>query len=240
MKVYIGPYKNFIGPFQLVDKLFAWVPNRIDEDGISRKPDWIDKVAEYLAFGSNRFKNDNPKVWFLGLEEHRTWFHRLLLWIDSKRGERRISVRIDPHDTWNMNGTLALIILPMLKQLRNTKQGSPGDMRAFEYTSNSAQGCFDFYVEGDDDAWEAGHKEWMEILDKMIYSFTEIQRDWTGDHHTGESSIMFVKDDESGNYIMQKGPNDTAHFDLEGYKKHAERIQEGFELFGKYYQSLWD
>ena len=39
---------------------------------------------------------------------------------------------------------------------------------------------------------------------------------------------------------MKKGPNDTSHFDDEGYKKHQERITNGLKLFGKYYQALWD
>ena len=42
-----------------------------------------------------------------------------------ERPDRDIQVQIDPWDTWSMDHTLAHIILPMLKQLRNTKHGSP-------------------------------------------------------------------------------------------------------------------
>ena len=35
--------------------------------------------------------------------------------------EQQVSVRIDPWDTWSMDDTLAQIILPMLKQLKNTQ-----------------------------------------------------------------------------------------------------------------------
>ena len=38
---------------------------------------------------------------------------------------RKIDIQIDPWDTWNMYNTLADIILPMLKQLKETKHGSP-------------------------------------------------------------------------------------------------------------------
>jgi hypothetical protein len=31
-----------------------------------------------------------------------------------------------------------------------------------------------------------------------------------------------------------------SRFDKEGYQKYGERIENGFRLFGKYYQSLWD
>jgi hypothetical protein len=41
-------------------------------------------------------------------------------------------------------------------------------------------------------------------------------------------------------YQMGRGPNDTYKCDYEGMKQVEERIQNGFRLFGKYYQNLWD
>jgi hypothetical protein len=41
-------------------------------------------------------------------------------------------------------------------------------------------------------------------------------------------------------FSWDKGPNDTSEFDMEGYKKHNDRITEGLILFGKYYRGLWD
>ena len=38
---------------------------------------------------------------------------------------------------------------------------------------------------------------------------------------------------------MKLVPNDTRAWDKEGHTKEAERIQNGFRLFGKYYQGLW-
>jgi len=83
--------------------------------------------------------------------------------------ERKIDVRIDKYDTWNMESTLAYIVLPMLKQLKETKHGSPW-FEEFDQTSNSAQYCFAFYEEGDSLAWENGHERWTQTLDKMIWS----------------------------------------------------------------------
>jgi len=31
MKVYIGPYKDWFGPYQLAEKLMFWVPKEKDE-----------------------------------------------------------------------------------------------------------------------------------------------------------------------------------------------------------------
>ena len=38
---------------------------------------------------------------------------------------QEMSIHIDEYDTWSMDHTLAPIILPMLKQLKETKHGSP-------------------------------------------------------------------------------------------------------------------
>jgi hypothetical protein len=49
--------------------------------------------------------------------------------------------------------------------------------------------------------------------------------------------------DENGKATMfeyVKGPNDTSYFDIEGYQKHHNRINNGTRLFGKYYRNLWD
>jgi hypothetical protein len=39
--------------------------------------------------------------------------------------------------------------------------------------------------------------------------------------------------------MVDKDP-DAHWYDAEGHKLHEDRIQEGLELFGKYYRSLWD
>ena len=39
--------------------------------------------------------------------------------------EQKVSVKIDPWDTWSMDHTLAHIVVPMLFQLKKTKHGAP-------------------------------------------------------------------------------------------------------------------
>jgi hypothetical protein len=39
---------------------------------------------------------------------------------------------------------------------------------------------------------------------------------------------------------MVQGPKHTAETDWDARKEYGNRIQNGFRLFGKYYQSLWD
>jgi hypothetical protein len=45
---------------------------------------------------------------------------------------------------------------------------------------------------------------------------------------------------EGGMSQMIDGPNNTYKCDYDGMKVVENRIQNGFRLFGKYYQNLWD
>jgi hypothetical protein len=39
---------------------------------------------------------------------------------------------------------------------------------------------------------------------------------------------------------MKRGPNYTFKVDREGMQAYQDRISNGFRLFGKYYEALWD
>jgi hypothetical protein len=39
---------------------------------------------------------------------------------------------------------------------------------------------------------------------------------------------------------MDRGPNDTHVYDAESAQQVQARITNGFRLFGKYYEALWD
>ena len=161
--------------------------------------------------------------------------------------KQKVQVRIDPWDTWNMAETLGDIILPMLKQLRDSKHGSPGTMPAFGDDSNCQwpQMCFDFYEKDNKLAWERGHEQWEEIMDKTIWAFEQVAlEDRDSQFHSGHSDMQWDPiRDENGkitSYEMKRGPKDTHDFDMRGYQEYHRKIEEGLELFGKYYMNLWD
>lgn len=140
-------------------------------------------------------------------------------WVLNKLHPRIEYIKIDRWDTWSMDSTLAPIILPMLKQLRETKHGSavvddedvPLELRYTTTEDWDNQKCFDFYheyevKEGDRDI----HARWNWVLDEMIWTFERICDD------------------------------DNWKFNDEMYQKHHNRINNGTRLFGKYYRNLWD
>lgn len=151
--------------------------------------------------------------------------------------ERDISIHIDKWDTWSMDHTLALIILPMLTQLHATKQGSPmtdDDDVPEELRSHNAP---------DHEEWETDdlvHLRWDWIMAEMIWSFKQIvDTDNDAQFHSGKIEFERKPIEGSNMIEMVKGKNDTHVFDSEGHTKHYERIQRGTILFGKYFRGLW-
>lgn len=234
MKIYIGPYKNWIGPYQVADAVFFWV------DKYDRKARWDyvlhDKLAQFLAHG-------------FGDETHISWFHKALAWIDSKRN-RKVKIRIDKYDTWSMDETLSPIILPMLKQLKATKHGSgivdledvPEHLRFTNTEDYDDQGCFDFYQQATDKLACDLHVRYDWVLDEMIWAFEQLcDSTWQDQYWHKEPKFDLKKyPEDEGKELIPLRLETLGECDREGLVAHQERINNGLRLFGKYYQTLWD
>lgn len=128
---------------------------------------------------------------------------------------QKVNVQIDKWDTWNMDTTLAHIIVPMLKQLKTTQHGAPlvHDEDVPEELRRPVGYDHDSY--GTDNNW---FKRWDYVMDEMIFAFERIHLRW-------EDTILRLT---------------TGEYDWKGHKLVEARIQRGLELFGKYYNGLWD
>jgi hypothetical protein len=206
MKVYINKYKNhWISPYTIIEWLFFWTEwskcarskDFIPNDQWISSPAWVDKAADKIEPLSRTIK-----------------------WVSEKVNRKIDYVKIDRWDTWSMDSTLALIILPMLKQVKETKHGVPAE---FVHNWDSSR---------KDNDLEDAEKKWNEVLDKMIFSFESFHNDWEDQFHSGEY-------DNTKN-PGQSGWLGTHNYDLEGAREYEKRIQEGLELFGKHYRNLWD
>ena len=252
MRIKIGPYKNWFGPYQLAEKLCFFAKKQKDEYGIERVPDWVHNFGEWLAHGSIE-REEEIKVGeitpFGRKKETPTLLYKFLLWIDSKK-KRKQEIHIDYWDTWSMDHTLAPIILPMLKQLKETKHGSaivdledvPENLRCTERQDYDAQR--DLFEDIEHANWDYGYSlteaRWNWILDEMIFAFEmKCKDDWESEYDTGVMDLQSKKL-EDGNYLMVDGPNHTYKRDYDTVMKIEERIQNGFRLFGKYFSNVWD
>jgi hypothetical protein len=134
-----------------------------------------------------------------------------------------------------MDDTLAKIILPMLKQLKDTKQGSP----FVEYTDVP-----EYLVPSwEGSKWETDflfHARWRYVLNEMIFAFEHlVDESWEDKYHIvdGEWHGEPCEDNPSMTKMVWDVEPVT---DWDSIKEIRARMQNGFMLFGKYYQNLWD
>lgn len=226
MKVIIGPYKSWIGPYQIAEKLCWWAKPVTDERGFKSKPQWV------FNFGT----------WLSGGEHDTSVLVKICQWAESKR-KRKVMVKIHPSDTWSMDSTLALIVVPMLEQLKTTKHGAP-----FVDDSDVPDSIKSITAAPKVDEWDTDSNHflrWDWVLDEMIFAFACKNTDWESQYYTGVSDWKSNPSEWDANnkptlYQMVTGPDHTLQCDDAGRQAHQARITNGFRLFGKYYEALWD
>lgn len=244
MRVRIGPYKSWFGPYQLAEKIMFWVPKERDKYGFAHTADRVHRFGEWLAYGKVLPEPEAGETVVWGDERTHTILSRFLSWIDSKK-KRKIEVHIDRWDTWSMDTTLGYIVRPMLLQLKEAKHGAPWvddedvpeDLRSTAARELTQE-------ERDCGSVDDNHfNRWDYVLAEMIFAFESLEgganQDWEHMFTTGTYDFRFKKQDDDTS-LMVHGPNHTAETDWEARKEYGARIQNGFRLFGKYYQSLWN
>jgi hypothetical protein len=226
MKVWISNYRShWISPYTIIECVFFWTDwskcgrkkDIVDDKDYVDHPKWVDKWADRIAPISD--------------------FIRVVL--DYIQPPIKY-VKIDRWDTWSMDHTLALIILPMLKQLDITKHGAP-----FTEDDDVPEYLRSYMAQPKEHEWDTDSLHFMRwdwILAEMIWAFEqELKDDDEADFYdysayekdNGETNFDQFFKDISGGIKKTK-------VDDEGLKAHQERKANGFRLFGKYYQKLWD
>ena len=223
MKVYINNYRDhWFSPYTILEKVCFWEKDKDVFYNLEDKPNhkyekWIKVLTPISEFIQKFLDFVHPRINY---------------------------VKIDKWDTWSMDHTLGMIILPMLKQLKETTHGAPfvdDEDVPEELKSTSAPPKENEYDT------DANHfKRWDWALDEMIFAFEhKLDDSWQDAFRSGTHDMKTVPVawDENGKatlYEWVEGPNNTYKCDYDGMKVVQERIQNGFRLFGKYYTSLWD
>jgi hypothetical protein len=146
----------------------------------------------------NKFERFLEKVESFLLAVYDATINKIL----DKLPEQKIKIRIDDYDIWSMDDTLAHIISPMLKKLKEHKHGSA-------YVDNDdVPENLQHPVTDDPDHDSLIEKRWAYVLDEMIWAFER------------KAECDYSYDDD--------------------YKYRQTRMNNGFRLFGKYYEALWD
>jgi hypothetical protein len=170
----------------------------------------------------------------LGKPPAHRWYHNFLFNAFGYTPKAKQTITIEPWDTWCLDHTLSQIVVPLLKQLKEHTHGAP--KVAFSDRPDHLVGTMpkDSWVE-DEFYFEA----WDWAIDEMIFAHESKSEDWERQFFSGEADWVF-EEQENGNSLMLEGPNHTMKMDTEGMKIYQARISNGFRLFGKYYEGLWD
>ena len=223
MKVYISGYRNhWLSPYHILEFVCFWEKNNDVFYNLEDKPNapyekWVNFLDPICKAIAKVLDVIHPKVDY---------------------------VKIDYWDTWSMDHTLGQIALPMLKQLKDKKHGSPcvdDEDVPEELKSTSAPA-----KENEWDVDDNHFKRWDWVMDEMIFAFEHhINKEWEEAYRSGEFDHKSVACEwyENGKpkmFRLEEGPNHTYKADYEGMRIVEDRIKNGFRLFGKYYQGLWD
>lgn len=144
--------------------------------------------------------------------------------------KRVIDVTIHEYDTWGMDHTLALLIVPMLKQLKATKHGSP--LVDDEYVPEHLRSTAAPPKENEWDVDDNHFKRWDYVLDEMIWAMEQI-----ADHDNDGQFYDHSEVDEEADLMEQIA---QIKCDYEALDAHHKRIANGTKLFGIFFTSLWD
>lgn len=234
MKVNIGPYRNDIVP------VYGW-QRRYEFMRYEQTGNYFFDEKDYLWY---------DKIVFGFFDKLGALVRPINRWSNNRK--RKIKVHIDHYDVWSADHTLALIIHPVLAELKKQKHGSPNvdDEDVPDHLKSTVAPS----KENDYDTDDNHHLRWEYVLDEMIWAFDQHTDDDHNDnqfyHNSDQLDFEFVpvtdgkfagKGYSSMNVNYQKDPNKPAYWiDEEGLKAHRARIANGRRLFAKYYDGLWD
>ncbi|MGL4369355.1 MAG: hypothetical protein ACRCUT_06765 [Spirochaetota bacterium] len=136
MKIKLGRYPSWGGPYQIAD------------------------VLRHLGFSKKQCEKIG--TWISG-----TYISTVCDRIYARK-KRKISIHLDPWDSWCMSETLSHIILPMLLRLKKSQPGAPFvDPQDVPVTLRNNN-------EKLEDDYDTMYKRWKWILNEMIWTFEQL------------------------------------------------------------------
>lgn len=138
--------------------------------------------------------------------------------------ERIKYVSVDYYDTWNLDATLAQVIRPCLEKFVSNLHSYPSEemeddvIRIAELSARTTE--YDTVLLPEGDADDVNFEYWKIIINEMIWAFKHAENDeWQWNPP----------------YMM-----DTHTFDFDAIRSVQNRIENGLQMFAKYYFNLWD
>lgn len=159
------------------------------------------------------------------------WYHSWL----NRRGyywlselltpKRKIKINTDKYDHWSAYQTIALVAIPVIENLRKNIHGYPCD-----FCDPNEYG----YGDG------TGTAGWDMVLQKIIWSLKQAAGDTDLDEFWIQKPGDWVWTPTDNPELTQLTFDPPGILNRPAHDAYNGRVQEGLDLFGKYFQNLWD
>lgn len=180
--------------------------------------------------------NISKLKWWEKMYLYPRWqFNDFCYWL-RKRGQ---SLRdgFPSEESFDFYSACAKWSLPRIKQLRDNLSGHPCFLsEEADNLDATNQYYFDFIK--DVTVNKDGFEKWKEILDKIIWSMENFDKEPDPIYPPNYDDRMVVT--AVTEYGTSFNNVDERKIDWTPVHNHEKRVQEGFELFGKHFRSLWD
>jgi len=212
----------------MIDKKIKTISEKIfnDHDELFKKlaeSEKMDKERKIVSkkvvpkmFGDIGTKISFFKKWFY--YKPSWWWMDFSYWL--KRKWQQLTTGFEHHESFDYFHWNAKMAVPRLKMLRDNLHGCPSE----------------FAPEGK--SVEEGVEEWTEILNKIIWAFENIDNEPMPKKPDDYDPRQTVTEYDDGS-VSYKAFDDRK-WDWSEAKEHARKVQEGLDLYGKYYLNLWD
>lgn len=180
----------------------------------------------------------------------------------TKKSQDTVKVSVEQRDLWDASLTLARVIYPVLKKYRklydDEKNGYMGYPMDFAQDPTKREGP------DNQDRFE----DWLKCLDTMIYSFEWIAKhqDWDGPTTSAyyktcqklltphKKELKKLKQEDTRRFAQAEAHTALASLEwnrrseitrpafelfMKEADEHHKKVQEGIDLFAKYFGALW-
>ena len=191
-----------------------------------------EKIIDKMFSDIGEDKISRFKLWFQ-LKPY-WWFRDVKYWFRKKR--QKWTTGFPHEESWDFKSALASWALPSLKYMKDNLHGYPSRLIPEEKWEEISAGK-EIVDEGRNIREEHGMKEWNKILDKIIWSFENHENEpMPTEPENYDSRCNMIKyDDGSTEYEHL----DDRPWDWTECEAHDKKVQEGLDLFAKYYKDLW-
>ena len=227
MKVKIGPYRNWIGPYQIAS------------------------ILKYVGVSEDRYHDLGAMLSKTWLNDFCQWIH------DKRERKVKIKIdKYDSWNADNTLALIALPLLVQLRANRHgagfvDDADVPEHLRSTNAAPKEDENDTDEHWHARAD-WVLDEIIWA--LKQVADGEEEEQKFYTGEtdilwqaedknkNKLGDPKPLGESDrfEETAWFSLVEGPNHTHKTDVDGLKAYHKRIDNGLLLFGKYFRSLWD